>query len=715
MGTAMSSLLDLCWPDRQVGEAISALVRRCGLSAKLSDIKNPSSWCKQFDRARWTRWISDSVASLDVEAEEVDSSYAELEGFLRQAGPALLRLRLGESHGFLVVLKSSRNKIALLGPSLRIHWVPLAEVHSVLVQRLEQPLESELQQTMDLAGVPQRRRPRVRSVLLRERLGNARIGGCWILRLAPTASVWRHARQASVLNYLSIYFVSQVVQYVLLLLSWWIVGQGAFQDGFEPGLLIAWGLLLLTIVPFRAASTWSGGLVAIRVGALLKQVLLAGALRLNHDDIRHQGAGELLGRVIESDAIESLALNGGMLALAAVLELLGSAVVLSFGVAAISHVCLLLAWSMVTFIAAWRYFNRRSEWTTIRLQMTHGLVERLVGHRTRLAQESPDRWHEHEDGALEQYLRMSAQMDRSAALQSLIPRGWLIAGFLGLAPAFLDGGKSPAAMAVSLGGVVLAYRAFQKLTTVLQSLVGAGVAWQQIQYIFKAARAPRTMPNTSMDFAMDAAQTAEGERPTAIEAADVTFRYRRTGELVLRGCSLQIKHGDRILLEGTSGGGKSTFASLLAGLRTPESGLLLAGGLDLASIGEESWRRRVVSAPQFHENHVFTGTFGFNLLMGGHWPPRAGDFERAAAVCNELGLGELLERMPSGLLQMVGDMGWQLSHGERSRLYIARALLQDAEVIVLDESFAALDPETLEKSMMCVLRRAPTLLVIAHP
>ena len=66
------------------------------------------------------------------------------------------------------------------------------------------------------------------------------------------------------------------------------------------------------------------------------------------------------------------------------------------------------------------------------------------------------------------------------------------------------------------------------------------------------------------------------------------------------------------------------------------------------------------------------------------------------AICAELGLGDLLDRMPAGLLQMVGETGWQLSHGERSRLYIARALLQDAELVVLDESFAALDPENLQ-------------------
>jgi ATP-binding cassette, subfamily B, bacterial len=147
----------------------------------------------------------------------------------------------------------------------------------------------------------------------------------------------------------------------------------------------------------------------------------------------------------------------------------------------------------------------------------------------------------------------------------------------------------------------------------------------------------------------------------------------------------------------------------------PESGLLLLGGLDRQTLGAEGWRRRVVAAPQFHENHVLTETFAFNLLMGRRWPPQPADVEAAERICRELGLDDLLSRMPAGLLQLVGETGWQLSHGERSRLYMARALLQDADVIVLDESFAALDPETLRQALRCVLERAPTLLVVAHP
>ena len=112
---------------------------------------------------------------------------------------------------------------------------------------------------------------------------------------------------------------------------------------------------------------------------------------------------------------------------------------------------------------------------------------------------------------------------------------------------------------------------------------------------------------------------------------------------------------------------------------------------------------------------MLSATFAFNLLMGRKWPLVKSDFEDAQALCVELGLGPLLERMPGGLMQMVGETGWQLSQGERSRMFMARALLQGGDLIVLDESFAALDPEYLRIALECVLRRAETLLVVAHP
>ena len=108
------------------------------------------------------------------------------------------------------------------------------------------------------------------------------------------------------------------------------------------------------------------------------------------------------------------------------------------------------------------------------------------------------------------------------------------------------------------------------------------------------------------------------------------------------------------------------------------------------------------------------GTMAFNLLMGRGWPPRQGDLAAAEKLCHELGLGQLLERMPSGIHQWLGETGWQLSHGERDRICIARALLQGADLLILDESFAALDADALRDAMLPVLRQDSALIVIAH-
>ncbi|MFL5385412.1 MAG: ATP-binding cassette domain-containing protein [Longimicrobiaceae bacterium] len=109
---------------------------------------------------------------------------------------------------------------------------------------------------------------------------------------------------------------------------------------------------------------------------------------------------------------------------------------------------------------------------------------------------------------------------------------------------------------------------------------------------------------------------------------------------------------------------------------------------------------------------MLTGAFA--VLMG-RWPPTPADLRDAERVCRGLGLGPLLDRMPGGIFQMVGETGWQLSHGERSRLFVARAVLQRPEVLILDESFAALDPETLRSTLEYLFAGDAALVAIAHP
>jgi ATP-binding cassette subfamily B protein len=373
-------------------------------------------------------------------------------------------------------------------------------------------------------------------------------------------------------------------------------------------------------------------------------------------------------------------------------------------------------WTALALILCSRYSQKYGHWTTRRLGMTNDLVEQLTGHRTRVAQQPRAEWHQAEDRVLDGYIAASSDTDRSGALLlALIPRGWLVIGVATLAPHFLSATGASTGLAIALGGVLLAFRALRSLSRGLWQLVGARVAWNQVGPIFLAATrsAERTHPAAATT--SHASAGASGERGALVEANNIFFQFPGRVEPVLRGCNLRIANGDRVLIEGASGGGKSTLASLLAGLRSPGSGLLLVSGLDRETLGPDGWRRQITCAPQFHENHVLTGTFAFNLLMGRRWPPWSTDMAEAESLCRELGLGELLDRMPAGLQQTVGETGWQLSHGERSRLFIARTLLQGADLIILDESFAALDPENLRRAMNCVLKRAPSLLVVAHP
>jgi ATP-binding cassette subfamily B protein len=594
----------------------------------------------------------------------------------------------------------------LLTPGLTKVRVDHALIRSALCSTFEAPILREIQDTLDRAQIPPSKQARARNAILRERLNSKRIRGIWLLRLPPGANFREQLRHAHIPRRLLALASAHAVQYLLWILAWYVVGSHVLRGGADRTWLIPWSLLLLTLVPLRVLITRLQGWVAIGAGALLKQRLIFGSLRLDPDSLRHQGAGQLLGRVLESEAVEALALSGGFLALVALIEIIVAIFVLSAGAGGVLQSALLFVWFLVAAGIAWSYFQRNRDWTDVRLRLTHDLVESMAGHRTRLAQLPVARWHDGEDEALEKYLISSKAVDQSTArLIALVPRGWLVVGLLGLAPAFVQGNASPARIAIAVGGTLLAYRAWRRLAAGTWQLAGAAVAWQRTSVLFRAAT------RQELPGALD---LAPASTPLGIEARDLVFRYSDRSEPVLRGANLEIARGDRVVLEGPSGGGKSTLLSLLTGVREPESGRVLIDGFDRTALGAAQWRRRLAAAPQFHENHVLAETFAFNLFLGRPTVLTPADFEEAQDICAELGLGDLLDRMPAGMLQMVGETGWQLSHGERSRLYIARALLQDAELVVLDESFAALDPENLKRAVECVVHRARSLLVIAH-
>lgn len=657
-------------------------------------------------------WLESTAAWLGLEAEPVFCTYPELDPLVRSAAPALLRVAVEGETGYLALLSAGRGSATLLGPDLRRRRLPRAAVVAALGGELEARIAPRVEAMLGGLDLKPARARAARAALTRELLGSTPVGGCWLLRRPPGARFGDQLRAARVPRVVGALLLSHGIAAALNLAAWWTLGRGALAGNLEPGWLLAWALLLLSMVPFRVLDVRLQGRVAIAVGALLKQRLLVGALRLDPDAVRHQGMGQLLGRVIESEAVETLALGGGLMAGLALLELAVAGFVLAQGAGGLLHTALLGGWILVALGLSLALVRARDRWTRARLDMTHTLVESMVGHRTRLSQEAPERWHDREDEALDRALNDARAMDRLSALAAaLLPRGWLIVGLLGLAPAFVQDDASSAGLAVGVGGVFLALGALGALGGSVGSLGGAWIAWRQVAPLFAAAATPVIRGDPS--FAL-AAPAAAADEPV-VEATNLQFRYYAHGDPVLDGASIRLAAGERVLLEGPSGGGKSSLATLLVGLRRPESGLVLFRGLDLNTVGEAGLRRRVVAAPQYHENHVLAETFAFNLLMGRAWPPEDGDLEEAEALCVALGLGPLLARMPAGLMQMVGETGWQLSHGERSRLFLARALLQAADLVVLDESFAALDPASLDRALRVTLARAPALLVIAHP
>jgi ATP-binding cassette subfamily B protein len=645
-------------------------------------------------------------------SERFEWSYGDLAPTLsdpaRAAAPAVVRVGAG-SGALLGIVAHDGGGSRVIARDGREAVCDAAALATYLRAPAEAEARASVEATVARADIEATRRPAVVDALLRASLGGDRVAEGERLR-AARPSMWAALRDAGIKGRLATAIAGYAVQLALVAGLWWMVGAAAVAadaSGRPPGVIAA---IIAGLVGVRLASSWTAGRLAIDGGGVLRERLLDGLLSLDTESIRAEGIGQLLGRVVETEALESLALGGGLMAAAGAFELVTGAVILALGVAAGSQLPLLAIWCAAGAVLALRVQRALARWSAERIAFTHDLVERMVGQRTLVAQQAGPLRHVEQEAALARYAGTGRALDRAVALLAIaVPRGWLIAAVAMLAPWLGAAGTRPAAFATSLGGTLLVYGALRKLAQAFPALGSAVIAWRQVAAMFAGAGRAALAPPSP---AREGASPADG---ALIAARDLGFRYPGRAEPVLSGLSLDVRRGDRVLLEGPSGGGKSTLAALLVGLRAPDSGALSLAGVEQQTLGLSRWRGRVGAAPQFHENHVFSNSFLFNLLLGRAWPPRRDDVAEAEAVLRELDLGPLLARMPSGLEQLVGESGWQLSHGERSRLYIARSLLQPLDARVLDESFAALDPETLERVLACVLRRAETLIVIAHP
>ena len=191
--------------------------------------------------------------------------------------------------------------------------------------------------------------------------------------------------------------------------------------------------------------------------------------------------------------------------------------------------------------------------------------------------------------------------------------------------------------------------------------------------------------------------TAPAPRPvTRLEIDGVAATYPGRSEPVFSGLSGSVGTGEWLVVTGRSGAGKSTLLSVIMGALPAAEGVVRADGVALTDLDPASWRGRVAWCPQ--DAYVFDSTFRGNLLVGRARDDAPDDAEMLAALARA-GLSDLVASLPDGLDTHVGAGGSALSGGERQRLAVARALLNRADVILLDEPAAHLDRPTAEAVM----------------
>lgn len=197
-------------------------------------------------------------------------------------------------------------------------------------------------------------------------------------------------------------------------------------------------------------------------------------------------------------------------------------------------------------------------------------------------------------------------------------------------------------------------------------------------------------------------------KDSSISIRNVSFGYKN--EEVLHDINLEIKAGSQIAFVGPSGAGKSTIAKLIAALWDPNKGDIYIGGVNIKDLTLEDYNKEVSYVSQ--NNYLFNVSIMENIRMGNL---NASD-EEVVEICKKCGVHDFIMNLENGYQTVVGDSGSHLSGGERQRISIARAMMKNSKIVILDEATAYTDPENesiIQKSL-AELVKGKTVIVIAH-
>lgn len=686
---SVEKLLAWSFPAKDLPQALQAILVPSGLPLRQAALPPVGITTPE-------RWLLEAPRALGLEATTSRVQPEELESALETAGPALLRIETS---------KASIAIAAMTGFPCRI-YSPDGTSREISPRQLRCDVFNA--SAHDLANAPwrvglQRGAELIAALAESGELGSQRI---LITRFRPDAAhpIWSQACQDGARGLLVSEILLSLLRAAIGGLAAFALGSAALSGRIDTSRLVGWTLIVLSDIPLSYLASMVYGRFSIAIAAAVKRRLLEGTFQLSPDEVRGAGLGGLLARLSEAGVLE----HGGLSTVMALVTPFGLwAGTLALAVRSPWPYLVIGLLFVFTVVALWLAWQEAQSYVALyrrRLELTDDLVEKIVGHRTRILQRTASVTHAGEDESLYEYAAEAKRFDKLSSFSAGMSRGWQIVALIVVSAAFFQ--REPALFYLVITAIA-AREVWSGITTAALTWAPWYCAWKALKPMIEGGRLRdkpwRPLPEVSNE---------AGRRSPTLTISNLSFNHPTTSRPILRDIALQVFEGERLLLEGDSGSGKSTLASLIASERRPSAGTILVRGLDMDSVPKAEWRTRVAYAPQFHENYVFSSTFAFNL------DPRAdlgAVSDEARQICDELGLGPLLARMPSSFVQTLGETGWQLSHGEKSRMYIARTLLQGAELVIFDESFGALDPETVEVVMRCVRKRARTLLVIAHP
>ncbi len=302
--------------------------------------------------------------------------------------------------------------------------------------------------------------------------------------------------------------------------------------------------------------------------------------------------------------------------------------------------------------------------------------------------------------------RLLAEARRLVRLEAVLSPGLELLALLGVSGALLAGGALATREELSPGTLLALCGAFAGMYAPLRKLGGAGNRLQGALAAADRIFGTLDRPPAVADRA-DAVPLPGG--PGTLEFRGVSVRYPG-GVRALAGLDLRLEPGTRLAVVGPSGAGKSTLLDLVPRFLDPDEGAVLLDGRDLRGVTLASLRARIALVPQ--EVFLREGTLRENVLDG-RPGASAEDVERA---CREAHVQEIASRLPGGLDAPVGPAGALLSGGERQRVAVARAMLRDPRVLLLDEPTSSLDArsETLVREALERLSRGRTTIVVTH-